>query len=62
MRKYQIANIQSQVRRMRARSAQRCQQRSAELHDTLPEKWQAGEAGPKVYGAMNRIAESPQNV
>jgi hypothetical protein len=62
MRKYQIANLQSQVRRMRARSAQRCQQRDAELNDTLPEQWHSEGAGPKVYGAMNKIAESPKNV
>jgi hypothetical protein len=62
MRKSQITTLQSQVRRMRARCAQRCQQRSAELNDTLPEQWHTREAGPKGHGAMNRIAQSPKIV
>lgn len=59
MRKHQITNLQTQVRRMRARSAQRCQQRSAELSDTLPEQWHPDDSGPKVHGAMYRMAEPP---
>jgi hypothetical protein len=60
MRKPQIVNLQSQVRRMRVRSAQRCQQRIEELNEALPEQWRRGNSGPKVRGAMNRMAESPQ--
>jgi hypothetical protein len=62
MRKHQITNLQSQVRRMRARSAQRCQQRSAKLSDTLPEQWHPEDSDPKAHGAMYRIAEPPKTV
>ena len=48
MRKHQIVNLQSQVRRMRTRCAQRCQQHADELTDASSEQWNTGGSRPKA--------------
>ncbi len=57
MRKHQIFNLQSQVRRMRTRSAQRCQQHTDELANASTEQWNTGGSRSKADGSMNTMAE-----